>query len=880
MKHLIFTLLFIPIILVAQEPKPGNLSAMLGKGPTNLAKEWKYKVGDNPEWANPDFDDSSWQMFTDVNLYNKEIQKKVKKTNIIWFRKRVFIDSITTQKLVANIFQSGASEIYLDGELIHSLGKVSSHPDSIVRFNPAYIPLSFPIKINKEQVLAVRFADAKKKFPLFQENTGFLRIRVQKEEFVKELRGNELSRGFVRLLSDWKIKLGDNPGWASPDVNDSLWQTVYDPTEFLKELSKKEKTPSIVWLRKKFRTDSTINQNVIAQVSQSGASEIYLDGKLIHKMGKIHYNPDSVVPYVVPSYSAIKNLSFPLQKKQDYTLAIRFVDLKERFPVFSKSNNVFFIMRVSTLEVATDDGNVRESWKVFNSFYVVLGTTLFMFILFLAFFLYFPAQKVNLYFSLSSLFFALYIIQTIRQEYVYLFKIHDLLLFYLPVTGYLVLIYLSFYKAFGQKLQMLFWVIISVGIFISPLNLLFDIKIDHIALFAILVLSDIARICFQALKQKNRAALVLLILIVVNALFLVVRIFNDLSIIIVPNISLYYPYSLLIMPVGLAFYLGFSFGQTNLTLLKNLKEIKELSYEKQQILTNQNIHLEKLVNERTSDLKESLESLKATQTQLIHSEKMASLGALTAGIAHEIQNPLNFVNNFSEISNELIDEMKGEMAAGNWQLATEISEEVKQNLEKINHHGKHADAIVKGMLQHSRTNTGQKEPTNINALADEYLRLAYHGMRAKDKSFHAEFKTDFDPDLPKITVVAQDIGRVLLNLINNAFYAVDQRSRHLSGIDSETWKPTVTVSTKNHGSRIEISVRDNGDGIPEEIKNKIFQPFFTTKPTGQGTGLGLSLAYDIVKAHGGEIKVATKPACAATDGESKGALFSIELPIN
>jgi signal transduction histidine kinase len=295
-------------------------------------------------------------------------------------------------------------------------------------------------------------------------------------------------------------------------------------------------------------------------------------------------------------------------------------------------------------------------------------------------------------------------------------------------------------------------------------------------------------------------------------------------------------------------------------------------------------NLEQKVKERTRELNQSLEELRSTQTQLIHSEKMASLGALTAGIAHEIQNPLNFVNNFSEISNEMILELisKKEKSRLNEETGQgksekdetqedEILNDIAKNFEKILHHGKHADAIVKGMLLHSRTNTGQKEPTDANALADEFLWLAYHGMRAKDKSFNADFKTDFDPNLPKITVVPQDIGRVLLNLINNAFYAVDQRNRNLSGMDSETYIPTVTVSTKNLGSQIEISVRDNGDGIPEEIKNKIFQPFFTTKPTRQGTGLGLSLAYDIVKAHGGELKVETK--------EGEGAKFTIILPV-
>ncbi len=292
--------------------------------------------------------------------------------------------------------------------------------------------------------------------------------------------------------------------------------------------------------------------------------------------------------------------------------------------------------------------------------------------------------------------------------------------------------------------------------------------------------------------------------------------------------------------------------------------------------------IEELENKRKA-VEEALEVLKATQTQLIQSEKMASLGELTAGIAHEIQNPLNFVNNFSEISNELIDEMKEELAVGNMQLANEISDDIKQNLEKINHHGKRADAIVKGMLQHSRTSSGQKELTDINVLADEYLRLAYHGLRAKDKSFNADFKTDFDPNLPKINVIPQDIGRVLLNLINNAFYAVTAPPPPEGGImNSQTdYKPTVTVSTTflnppSGGRGASISVSDNGPGIPDSIKDKIFQPFFTTKPTGQGTGLGLSLAYDIVKAHGGELTVRSPLEKVDTTG-NKGTEFIIEL---
>jgi signal transduction histidine kinase len=265
-------------------------------------------------------------------------------------------------------------------------------------------------------------------------------------------------------------------------------------------------------------------------------------------------------------------------------------------------------------------------------------------------------------------------------------------------------------------------------------------------------------------------------------------------------------------------------------------------------------------------IKASLDSLKATQQQLIQSEKMASLGELTAGIAHEIQNPLNFVNNFSELNKELIAEMNEEIQKGNFEEVKAIAKDVTENEQKINHHGKRADAIVKGMLQHSRSSSGIKEPTDINALAEEYLRLAYHGLRAKDKSFNASMKTDFDPAVGKIDIVPQDIGRVILNLITNAFYVVDEKKKQ----GKAPFDPTVTVSTRKNNGKVEIKVKDNGNGIPPKVLDKIFQPFFTTKPTGQGTGLGLSLSYDIMKAHGGELKVHTI--------EGEGTEFTMVLP--
>ena len=289
------------------------------------------------------------------------------------------------------------------------------------------------------------------------------------------------------------------------------------------------------------------------------------------------------------------------------------------------------------------------------------------------------------------------------------------------------------------------------------------------------------------------------------------------------------------------------------------------------LLTNQ----KEEINQKSHQLEKTLSNLKATQSQLIQSEKLASLGELTAGIAHEIQNPLNFVNNFAEISVDLAKDINTEIHKQviNKDYLEELLTDLTHNQEKINLHGKRASNIVKGMLEHSRTSTGVKELTNINKLCDEYFRLAYHGLRAKDKSFNCELISNFDDTLPNIEIIPQDIGRVILNLINNAFYAVNERSKNLQGSDAPQYQPKVTVSTQKNDNSIAIRIKDNGVGISESVKEKIFQPFFTTKPTGSGTGLGLSLAYDIItKGHSGTLKV------ESTQGV--GSEFIIQLPLH
>ncbi|MHC2990410.1 hypothetical protein OB13_01890 [Pontibacter sp. HJ8] len=342
-----------------------------------------------------------------------------------------------------------------------------------------------------------------------------------------------------------------------------------------------------------------------------------------------------------------------------------------------------------------------------------------------------------------------------------------------------------------------------------------------------------------------------------------------------PFRSVLYILSTMSIPIATSIYLGLDFAFINSTLKKKLEEVEELSQktllqekEKQEILSSQKDTLEKQVEERTAELKESLQELNATQAQLIQKEKMASLGELTAGIAHEIQNPLNFVNNFSEVSEELCSELQQELQSGHTAGALPLALDLQQNLFRIHHHGQRADFIVKGMLQHARTATGEKQLTDINALAEEIMCLSYQGLRAKDQEFKAELVTDLDARLKKMEVVPQELGRVFLNLFNNAFYAVHQKKLR----SKDHYQPEVRLSTRQENGKVEIRVWDNGVGIPEGIRNKIFQPFFTTKPAGQGTGLGLSLSYDsITKGHGGELKAESR--------ENEYTALIITLPV-
>ena len=671
----------------------------------------------------------------------------------------------------------------------------------------------------------------------------------------------KFASGWIALDSGWKFKAGDNPDWAKPGFDDSSWHSI-NIFKALDDVPGIFSKNNIVWFRMRLITDSTLlNKQLVMRIYQIGASEIYLDGKLTHRLGIVSANSDSARYY---SPNTIL-LSFPIKYNTEQTLAIRFANLPARYRIYSGSSNLQLEPWISTIDNAADDYFVRF-YRIYNSrINIGIGAGAVLCFLYLSFFIFLPARKINLYFSLCNFFFVLsllfYSVSLNNHKPNFGFNIAKdaCLVFYLFSLLYCI------YKIFDKKPGWIYWSLLVTGIisFLSGFFVMNHLN-DYVS---ILVLADILRISIRSLRMNKSGAGIILGFSAIDLVYFTLSLLSDLDVTTIPDINSYLPFALLIAPSGLAIDLGIAFGKTSQSLRQKLTEVERLSQEKQQILSSQNETLEKQVKERTSALNQSLENLKSTQDQLIQSEKMASLGELTAGIAHEIQNPLNFVNNFSEVNKELLEELKSQTSKLKNEEVDELLDDIAANEEKINHHGKRADAIVKGMMQHSQLSTGQKESTDINALADEYLRLSFHGIRAKDKSFNATIKSDFDNSIAKVNVIPQDIGRVLLNLYNNAFYAVNEKVK----TDDEDYQPTVSVGTKKVNDKIEIRVSDNGNGIPQKIVDKIFQPFFTTKPTGQGTGLGLSLSYDIIKAHGGEIKVEAR--------EGEGTTFIIKLPV-
>ena len=664
--------------------------------------------------------------------------------------------------------------------------------------------------------------------------------------------------------------------WEYKAQGASTWKKI-DPLKLDASIAN-EKGEIDGWLRYYFTVDSTIaNEPLFMRFIYFGAASVFINGQLIHNQG-LNYAAKQY------DYKTINNLSVTKQN----CLLVHIKDKKYGFPVYayqqdlnsSKANTIRFVNTNYTVFI-----NVLLDKIAFFYHLWITGLAIFSILFGILYFV--NKRNPNLFyitFSNSLLCIAIYLIYVINMKeitfndsilYEYIFRS----VYWLYVLVLVITIFKLIGAQFTKIIRILLGLIIlgsGIQIFIDKNNLLIAI-----IFYALILISYQVAKRIKFIKGAQWFVIAGLISVIVFSILfnVIIRIIkvdinSNFSLLVGSGVTLSFP-------ISLFFYLAFRFREINQEVVANANEIVRLSAQQQK-------QLEIQVNERTAELQKSLTDLKSTQTQLIQSEKMASLGELTAGIAHEIQNPLNFVNNFSELNNELLQELGPLDKLGVTADQQDILKDLQSNSEKINHHGQRAAAIVKGMLQHSRTSSGQKEPTDINALCDEYLRLAYHGLRAKDKNFNAEFKTEFDETIPKVNIVPQDMGRVVLNLINNAFFAVGERGREEaishkveaigseekgipSGLQLTPYSPTVTVSTKNLGNKIEITVSDNGTGIPSEIKEKIFQPFFTTKPTGQGTGLGLSLAYDIVtKVHGGKLTVESE--------QGKGTTFKIEIP--
>ncbi len=684
----------------------------------------------------------------------------------------------------------------------------------------------------------------------------------------------------------WKFKAGKAlPEYFKPAFNDSDWQSI--TYKFLETLTPNTKAfPGIGTFRRRFFVpDSMKGKPVELFLNQIGASDIYFDNALLRRFGNVGSKIKNEVNYQ-------NSIPFTLDSSSWHVLAIYHSHYIDPSLIKQYGLTGFGITLVASENKNGDQNDVYHHLII--STCIIAAFALFFWFVYA----FYPKRIASLLSALMLTSFSLIFIGSLISD----FGNHGVNTF---VTGQQ-LWGVGFSNSFGWSLLFLYSVyykklpwsaFVVAALMMTSVIMIYTSSpfwFKTSVIFTVLYAVEACRILIMGLINRKTGFWILTVgffTTIIGTLTVIFNVFGLFPQYITLTQNILGVVNDLCFPLTLALHLAWEFGSANRDLRRQLIHVNELSaktleqeQEKQQLLASQNETLEQQVSKRTSELKQSFENLKSAQAQLIQSEKMASLGELTAGIAHEIQNPLNFVNNFSEVNKEMLEELRAERlkpkAERDEQTEDEIINDVIDNEEKINHHGKRADAIVKGMLQHSRISSGQKEPTDINALADEYLRLSYHGLRAKDKTFNATLQTDFDESLSadeagigKMNIIPQDIGRVLLNLFNNAFYALGERRK----AEDEGYEPTVWVSTKKENDKVTIAVKDNGLGITQKVVDKIFQPFFTTKPTGQGTGLGLSLSYDIIKAHGGEIKVETPPAGRAGK-EGEGAEFIIHLP--
>jgi two-component system, NtrC family, sensor kinase len=676
----------------------------------------------------------------------------------------------------------------------------------------------------------------------------------------------------LSTMDGWIFKQGSDTAWARKDINISGWKKLKPSGISAAYADKNGRVEG--WFRIKIKCGDAIKKQQLGILWLSlAAADVYIDGILFSSYGSTGKNGKPFEGSTLHAHFWPLNVNF--KSGVEYTIAVHFVDYVSPFPPrqlrSQQAGPLNIMLRISGPATTTILLNFLSKGFVFFTIWVSVCTILSL--LFWLISIQNPAEKELRLIAVCTTLFALDTCIYARSALTDLsftdywlsgtvtYLLTELLFITIPL-----IVANIFKRAISRKFKVLLVVMLVytvVNIFLPPAGFI-PLAIADIFLVIVCIYYIVSSWSKLRGAQWCIVAGLLTPILFVIALTVVgfvshLIFITDLIIYLETGFLLSFPFSMLV-------YVAIRFKEIIKEVRQNAEQVVQLSEEKKQEALSRQTILQEEVNRQTAEIRTTLDNLKATQTQLIQSEKMASLGELTAGIAHEIQNPLNFVNNFSEVSVELLDEMDEELDKGDIQEAKTIGADLKQNLQKIQHHGKRADFIVKGMLEHSRTNTGEKQLTDMNVLCDEFLKLSYHGLRAKDKSFNAEMVTHFDPNLPKVNVSQQDMGRVMLNLFNNAFYAVNQRSKTAG----EDYKPEVRVTTSVENDHLLIKVKDNGIGIPDAIKDKIMQPFFTTKPTGEGTGLGLSLTYDMVmKGHGGKIEV--------TSAEGQFTEFTIML---
>ena len=657
---------------------------------------------------------------------------------------------------------------------------------------------------------------------------------------------------FLWEMDGWLFKAGNNQEWANPDLDTDDWTSLRPVDLTFDHADEKGKIEG--WFRTKIKLDSTLEDTPLSwSVSTLGAVDLYIDGRLQHSFGipnserSLHKN-----------YMPFRRMPVPevLNTDKIYNLAFYFVehDAVRIKKLTGRSSNIIPYVMLSGptySKYAFDHFNLGIEYFWMGA--LVLLTVLFWFLSLL--------NRGNLLFlqvsGLSTLILIVcWVYNFVRYRYPGLI-IHHLCDLIVIVSSFMivglipVIIYQLIHNTNSRVFVALFWLMGILG-FVS--FFIFEtFNLAHVIISGSVLCIAIVHV-IRHIRSIKPIQWVMISGVILTILCLI-------GYVLVTNSSFMAPFQNIIvsglylsMPISMMAFFTLQYNFTLKEVRTNTKKIIRLSSEKEKLIESQKSDLEKEVKARTEDLEKSLAELKSTQNQLIQQEKLASLGQLTAGIAHEIKNPLNFVNNFSEVSMEMADEVIAEINQigenPHVEEARFILEDIKSNLKKIHEHGSRADSIIKSMLQHSRSSSGVKEPVNINALISEYVNLSFHAMRASKTPINVAIDIDLDEQIGKIPLIGEDFSRVILNLCNNAFDAMREKRNQ-----DDTFQPKLSVRSRKLDKQIIIEIEDNGPGVPNEIKNKILQPFFTTKKGTQGTGLGLSITNDIVKAHGGEIDI-------------------------